>query len=153
MNNIGTRLRNARIEKGLNQNELAKLLHCSSKAISRYENNDNLDKVYDFVQMCECLGADINYISTGIEHSNGKEITLQEQRILSAYRGLVDSDKRIVDFILGIEKYDVKADPIEIEPIAVYRFPVYEQQAAAGAGITGRDGKFTMENIFTDDIQ
>lgn len=34
----------------------------------------------------------------------------------------------------------------------IYRFPVYEQQAAAGTGITGRDGKFTMENIYTDDI-
>lgn len=43
-------------------------------------------------------------------------------------------------------------EKINLEPTTIYRFPVYEQQAAAGAGITGRDGKFTMENIFTDDI-
>ena len=64
---------------------------------------------------------------------------------------MVDSDKRIADFILGIGEYDFKANPIE-EPTIIYLFPIYEQQAAAGAGITGRDGKFTMENIFTDDI-
>ena len=43
-------------------------------------------------------------------------------------------------------------EEINLEPTTIYRFPVYEQQAAAGAGIIGRDGKFTMENIFTDDI-
>lgn len=152
MSNIGNRLRETRIKKGIKQGELAELLQCSSKAISRYEKNENLEKVYDFVKMCECLDTDINYIVTGVEKSNGKEITVQEQQILTAYRRLVDSDKRIVDFILGIGEYDIKSNPIGTESKIIYRFPVYEQQAAAGAGITGRDGKFTMQNIFTDDI-
>lgn len=152
MSDIGTRLRNARIKKGLNQGELAELLQCSSKAISRYENNDNLGKVYDFVKMCECLGVDINYIVTGIEKSNGKEITLQEQQILSAYRGLLDSDKRIVDFILGIGEYDIKSEPIVMEPKIVYRFPVYEQKAAAGVGQLGRDSNYSMEEYVVDNI-
>lgn len=152
MSDIGSRLREARTKKGINQGELADLLQCSSKAISRYENNENLDKVYDFIKICKCLDADINYIASGIEHSDGKEINPQEQQVLNAYRVLSDSDKRIVDFILGIGEHDSKSNPIETKSTIVYRFPVYEQQAAAGAGITGRDGKFTMENIFTDDI-
>jgi transcriptional regulator with XRE-family HTH domain len=80
MNNIGSRLREARIEKGLNQGELAELLQCSSKAISRYENKDNLDKVYDFVKMCECLGADINYIVTGIKKIMAKKLLCKSNR-------------------------------------------------------------------------
>lgn len=152
MNDIGTRLREARIKKGLNQGELAELLQCSSKAISRYENNDNLDKVYDFVKMCECLDADINYISTGIEHSNGKEITLEEQQILSTYRGLSDSDKRIVDFILGIGAYDIKANPIETEPTIIYRFPVFQQEAAAGVGRLDVSDAYYMEEFVVDNI-
>lgn len=43
------------------------------------------------------------------------------------------------------------AESVQEEKI-IYKFPVYEQEAAAGAGITGRDGKFTMCDIFTDDI-
>lgn len=56
--------------------------------------------MYDFAKMCEHLDAYINNIVTGIEKSNDIEITLQEQQIISAYRELFDSDKRIVDFVL-----------------------------------------------------
>ena len=56
-----------------------------------------------------------------------------------------------VDYLL--DRTDVRELNIKpAEPIILYRFPVYEQQAAAGAGINGRDGKFAMENIFTVDI-
>ena len=34
----------------------------------------------------------------------------------------------------------------------IYRFPVYDQQAAAGAGMIGRNGNFEMEDIATDYI-
>lgn len=100
MSDIGTRLKEVRIKKGLTQGQLAEKLHCSSKAISRYENNENLDKVYDFIKICECL-EEVNYIITGKEYSNGKEISRQDQQILSAYHNLTDSDRRVVDYILN----------------------------------------------------
>lgn len=135
MSNIGNRLRETRIKKGIKQGELAELLQCSSKAISRYEKNENLEKVYDFVKMCECLDADINYIVTGVEKSNGKEITVQEQQILMAYRGLIDSEKRIVDFILGIGEYNTSQilDFSELVSNASYVY-VCPQKASAGIG-------------------
>lgn len=34
----------------------------------------------------------------------------------------------------------------------IYRFPIYDQQAAAGAGMIGRNGNFEMEDITTDNI-
>lgn len=34
----------------------------------------------------------------------------------------------------------------------IYRFPIYDQQAAAGAGMIGRNGNFEMEDITTDYI-
>lgn len=34
----------------------------------------------------------------------------------------------------------------------IYKFPVYDQEAAAGAGIYGRDGDFEMEDIIVDNI-
>jgi len=135
MSDIGSRLREARTKKGINQGELADLLQCSSKAISRYENNENLDKVYDFIKICKCLDADINYIATGIEHSDGKEINPWEQQVLNAYRVLSDSDKRIVDFILGIGEYDTSkiVNFPEPESNASYVY-VCPQKASAGIG-------------------
>lgn len=34
----------------------------------------------------------------------------------------------------------------------IYRFPIYDQQAAAGAGIVGRNGNFEIEDITTDNV-
>ncbi|MCM1145358.1 MAG: hypothetical protein NC318_12060 [Blautia sp.] len=75
------------------------------------------------------------YLIPGIKQNSGSEITQQEQQVISAYRNLSDSDKRIADFILGIREYDIKSNPVEIEPVTIYRFPVFNQEAAAGVGI------------------
>lgn len=137
MNNIGTRLREIRISKGLTQDQLAEKLQCSNKAISCYENNKNLDKVYDFQKICEFLGEDINYLITGNRYNNCKKITLYEQQILSAYRNLTDSDKRIVDFILGIGEKSIDTSKVITFPeskdnaINIYVCP---QKASAGIG-------------------
>lgn len=131
-NDIGARLREVRIEKGFTQGQLAEKLQCSDKAISRYEKNKNLDKVYDFVKICEYLGADINYLTTGEKYSNGKEISHQDQRILSAYYNLIDSDRRIVDFILGVG--DSKIIKL-LEPTSnITYLYVLPQKASAGIG-------------------
>lgn len=34
----------------------------------------------------------------------------------------------------------------------IYKFPIYDQEAAAGAGILGREGNFSMEDIKSNDI-
>ena len=51
-----------------------------------------------------------------------------------------------VDYLL--DRTDIKSLNIQ----NIYRFPVYDQQAAAGAGMIGRNGNFEMEDINTDYI-
>lgn len=51
-----------------------------------------------------------------------------------------------VDYLL--DRTDIKSMNIQ----NIYRFPVYDQQAAAGAGMIGRDGDFEIEDIITDYI-
>ena len=51
-----------------------------------------------------------------------------------------------VDYLL--DRTDIKSLNIQ----NIYRFPVYDQQAAAGAGMIGRDGDFEIEDIITDYI-
>lgn len=53
-----------------------------------------------------------------------------------------------IDYILGrTENPKMVADNIKI-----YRFPVYEQRAAAGVGQLGRDGNYNMENYVVNNI-
>lgn len=51
-----------------------------------------------------------------------------------------------VDYLL--DRINIKSMNIQ----NIYRFPVYDQQAAAGAGMIGRDGDFEIEDIITDYI-
>ena len=136
MKDIGSRLREMRIKNGLTQDELAEKLHCGAKAISRYESDENLSKVYDFIRVCECLG-DINYIITGKKSNNGKEITPEEKKILSAYKNLTDSDRRVVDFIFKTSKREKIKPIIKYESIVtddIKALPLVEQKASAGIG-------------------
>ena len=79
------------------------------------------------------------------DYTNIKEELLnpEDKKVLDYYKTLTPHDKEIVDHIFNLKPE---------KPSFIYKFPVYEQQAAAGAGITGRDGKFTMQNIFADSI-
>lgn len=147
MSNIGTRLREVRIEKGITQTELAEKLQCGAKAISRYEKNKNLDKVYDFIKVCEQFGEDADYIITGKKSNNGKEITPEEKKILSAYKNLTNSDRRVVDFIMGIGECIVQSNNIKAEPQIIYKLPVYQQDVAAGTGQLGFDQKHIMKEF------
>lgn len=151
MKDIGSRLREMRIENGLTQDELAEQLKCGAKAISRYESDENLSKVYDFIRVCECLG-DVSYIITGIKSYNGKEITQDEQKILSTYKNLTDSDRRVVDFILKIGEYDTDK---------VVQFPKYvgdsnhlyvcPQKASAGIGKIKDESNPDLRLIYFED--
>lgn len=137
MDGIGSRLKDARIKRGFTQKQLAKKLQCGDKAISCYENNKNLDKIYDFIKICQCLDADINYIITGKEYSNGKEISSQEQQILSAYYNLTDSDRRVVDFILGtdIQQPQYPDNIIHlIDTGNIIEIDTYQEPVSAGNG-------------------
>lgn len=143
MKDIGSRLREMRIENGLTQDELAEQLKCGAKAISRYESDENLSKVYDFIRVCECLG-DVSYIITGKKYNNGKEITQEEKKILSAYKNLTDSDRRVVNFIFNIKQ----EEPVQysdstnklINMGEIIFIDTYPQPVSAGKG-----------NIYIDD--
>lgn len=149
---FGKQLAKYREERGIDQKDIAKLLNVTTQTISAYETGTNKIPYEKLVILCNYYKINpLDLISADLTFDIKKD-EQQEQEIVAAYDNLSKSDKRIVDFILGIREYDIKSNPIGTEPKIIYRFPVYDQQAAAGAGITGRDGKFTMQNIFTDDI-
>lgn len=129
----------------MDQKELAELLGVKEQTISAYITKKNNPTYARFVQICTQLKINANYFIDGFDNEKESESKLnsEDKYIIDHYKSLTTHDKEIVDHIFNMEPE---------EPTKIYRFPIYEQQAAAGAGITGRDGKFTMENIFTDDI-
>jgi hypothetical protein len=50
-----------------------------------------------------------------LKKSNDIKITLQEQQIISAYRELADSDKRIVDFVLVTSENDMSKAILKLQ--------------------------------------
>lgn len=55
---LGTRLKNLRIQKGLSQRELAKIINCSHQSIAEYEKNSNISNIHniiEFVIILMCL--------------------------------------------------------------------------------------------------
>lgn len=66
-----------------------------------------------------------------------EEIKQDEQKILSAYKNLTDSDRRVVDFIFKTSKRDKIKPIIKYESIVtddIKALPLVEQKASAGIG-------------------
>ena len=71
--NVGKNITKFRKEKNLTQEELAKKINISAKAISSYENNRNLPNIETLISLSQELGVSINDI-LGVNEENSKEI-------------------------------------------------------------------------------
>lgn len=140
---FGERLKIAREDKGYTKTKLAEFIGYGVSTVSEYERGNNKPNLDTFINLCKILNRDPNYFLQSYISGISPKLNPEDQFIVNHYKSLTPHDKEIVDHIFNMEHE---------KPSFIYRFPVYEQQAAAGAGITGRDGKFTMENIFTDEI-
>lgn len=140
---FGERLKAAREEIGYTQLKLAGLIGYGSTTISEYEKGNNKPNLDVFINLCKILNQSPNYFLQDDTNIKEELLNPEDKKILDKYKSLTPHDRDIVAHILNMKPE---------KPSFIYKFPVYEQQAAAGAGITGRDGKFTMENIFVNDI-
>lgn len=140
---FGERLKVIRKEFKYSQEKLGSLIGYGNTTINGYESGANKPSLDVFIKLCKIFNRDPNYFLQDYITSVAPKLNPEDQHIIDNYKSLTTHDREIVDHIFKMEP--------EEQP-KIYRFPVYNQQAAAGAGITGRDGKFTMQNIFTDDI-
>lgn len=140
---FGTRLKAARKEFKYSQEKLGNLIGYGNTTINGYESGTNKPNLDTFIKLCKIFNQPPNYFLQDEVVVKDKLLNPEDKRILDMYKSITSHDREIVDHIFKMERE---------KPSVIYKFPVYEQQAAAGAGINGRDGKFTMESIFTDDI-
>lgn len=68
---FGERMRAARKKAGMNQSELAKFLHASQNAISKWENGHTMPNAYHIYLMAKELNIGVGWLVTGKEETDG----------------------------------------------------------------------------------
>ena len=126
----------------MKQKELARTLNVSKQTISAYISGRSTPTYKALVKICKLFNKDANYF---MQDDLGDILTThhssEDETLLNAYQNLSVSDKRIVDFILGIEEYgniktldqqDYFDNIIKMDEIKY--LPLVKQKASAGIG-------------------
>ena len=96
---IGNRIRKYRKEKGLNQKQLAELIHVSNGRISNWEQGINRPDADILAELCRVLDVSPSLL-LGVTLSS--EELNDERNVIRAYRNKPDLQKS-VKILLGIE--------------------------------------------------
>lgn len=149
---FGKQLAKYREENQIDQKDIAKLLEITPQTVSNYETGKNKIPYEKLIMLCnyykknplDFIKADLNF--------DLEEIKQDEQKILSSYKNLTDSDRRVVDFILKIGEYDTNK---------VVQFPKYvgdsnhlyvcPQKASAGIGKIKDESNPDLRLIYFED--
>ena len=110
--NVGDRIRKARREKGLTQEDLGMLLGLQKSAIAKYENGRIVNiKHNTLIKIVEILGIPLNELICNApekEMENIQERVIQDIELLSVlkeyYKLSVENRKLVRSIILNLEK-------------------------------------------------
>lgn len=135
---LGERLKELRKQRRLTQQELAQQIGCSHQTISKYEKDENMEKIKVISSLSDFFGVSTDQLIKGTVSQNIGEISVDEEKFISKYRCLSHHDKEIVDHIFNMQPE---------EPSKIYRFPVFYQSAAAGIGKLSETEDYQMEEF------
>jgi len=74
---IGNIIREARLNKNMNQEELAKCIGCSLNTVSRWENNHNVPSLYEMQKITKALNVIFSIYGDEIQLT-----VLQEEKLM-----------------------------------------------------------------------
>lgn len=102
---IGKRIKEARLNLGLTQEELSQLLGITKGAVANYENETSHPKEPIMYKLIEVLKVDANYLFQDVVNIPKKinDVTFAEYEHIKKYRALDSLSKEIVDFVLEKE--------------------------------------------------
>lgn len=150
---FGSLLKNIRIKNNYKQEDIGNIMGVKKAAVSGYEQDRSKPCYETFIRLCNYFKVDANYFMKDDLTYVDNGITRDEQDVLSSYHILSDSDRRVVDFILGLDFGKVEVDPIqEHKPTIIYRLPVYQQDVAAGSGQLGFEQNPEIQDFCTNNI-
>ncbi len=127
---LANNLKNARIKKGLKQDDLAKMIGKSKNVISNWERGDNKPDADTLFRLCDILDVDANYL-IGWESNQNLSLSIREQELIKKYRFLSDYDKEAIDSLIN-HLSGRQTEFIQIESPTL--LPYYGHIASAGTG-------------------
>lgn len=150
---FGEKLKQIREKRGLQQKDVAQKLSLKAgNAISNYEINISKPHLDNFIKLCKLFNVDANYfLEEELSEIINNELPYDVQLLKNKYDNLTHHDKEIVDYILNM-KSSKKTSTVSNSQTIVYRFPTYDQTAAAGVGILNNESSFYMEEYSIDNI-
>lgn len=150
---IGNRIKEARLNLGYTQEDLAKLLGITKGAVANYEIETSHPKESIMYKLIEVLNVDANYLFQDCVKlpKEVNDVTLAEYEHIKKYRNLDDSGKKHIDYELDrecnrIEEIRRQKDYIESlkSEISTESFPTriwayYGKIASAGTSVEFTD--------------
>lgn len=102
---IGMRIKEARKEMGMTQEDLARVLGVTKSAIANYESETSHPKEPVMYKMFSALNVDANYLFQDVINlpKERNDISLAEHEHIKKYRSLDDHGKKVIDFLLDEE--------------------------------------------------
>ena len=139
---FGERVRARRIELGLSQTELARILGVKPSSVSNYEAGISFPKEEVILRLFDCLETDPNALFQDSYKAANLILSHSERRLLEDYRGLSPKGRETIRSVVEAlcayrdDLEESRADNAEPKVIPLYRSP-----AAAGfaAPVFGED--------------
>lgn len=143
MATLGSRIKEARINKGLKQDELAIMIGEKPKGVlSNWENDKNKPNAEQIIRLCHVLEVNPSYLLDFHEKTN-VSLSLSEMRLVDLYRSLDDSGQ---EHIMNVMVHEVDRI-LEIEKANTYETVAAHKNANpdAGDGDTPEDDMKQLE--------
>lgn len=133
---IGSRIKDARINKKMTQEDLANKLGVTKGAIANYENGVSIPKSEVLLKLFVILECDPNYIYQDEIKAldNTFTTTISEQRMIEKYRNLDRYGVETVNSILDIEYRRIKEETMKEESYPMIPKILYGCSPSAGVG-------------------
>ena len=102
---IGKRIKEARENLGLTQNELGALIGITGSAVTNYEKETSHPKEAVMYKLIEALGVDANYLFQDVVNIPKKknDVTISEFEHIKKYRRLDEHGRHMVDTVMDVE--------------------------------------------------
>ena len=147
---MGSRIKEARIQKGFTQEYLAKKIGVTKSAIANYENEISTPKIELLYKLFDVLQCDANYLyqdemNSLADKDENMILSLKEKTHIKKYRTLDEHGKKAVDCILNVEYERVESTRTPVIPISnIIALSEFEQPVSAGKGVYLGDGSQTI---------
>lgn len=147
---MGSRIKEARIQKGFTQEYLAKKIGVTKSAIANYENEISTPKIELLYKLFDVLQCDANYLyqdemNSLADKDESMALSLKEKTHIKKYRTLDEHGKKLVDNVLNLECERVEATRTPVIPISnIITLSEFEQPVSAGRGVYLGDGSQTI---------